>query len=123
MGWSEVHAPKADAASRGDVDAAEDLQEGGLAGTILPDEGVHFAGPDTEMDVIKGANTREFDRDVLDLEDGVWGWLRGFGRRHARAPAGTVSVRIGSEDGIREDGPYVGPPRATFQSPRPSSET
>jgi hypothetical protein len=53
------------------VHAAEDLQEGGLACTILPDEGVHFARSNAEVDVIEGAHTWELDGDVLDLEKGV----------------------------------------------------
>jgi hypothetical protein len=71
VGRSEVRAAKADATRGGDVHAAEDLQEGGLACTILPDEGVHFARSNAEVDVIEGAHTWELDGDVLDLEKGV----------------------------------------------------
>ena len=60
---------KADPAGGGDIHAAEDLQEGGLARAVLADQSMHFAGPNPELDVVERANTRKLHRDVLDLEE------------------------------------------------------
>ena len=78
-----------DGAGVGGVDAHEDLHEGGLAGAILPHEGVDLAGAQVEGDGAQDADAGERLVDVEHLENGG-----GHGR-----PSATASSRDGPSGG------------------------
>ena len=49
-------------------DAVDHLDEGRLAGAVLAEEGVDFAGPDAEMDVVVGAHAGKRLADADELQ-------------------------------------------------------
>lgn len=55
----------------GAVDAAEDLDEGGLARPVLANQPHDLAGLESEVDPIEGAVVAKRDRRVLDADDGT----------------------------------------------------
>lgn len=57
-----------DGSGLGLVDAGEHLDEGGLPGAVLSDEGVDRAGPDGEAHVVQGLDGAEAPGDVVRLE-------------------------------------------------------
>ena len=85
------------AARVGLVVAVEDLQERGLAGAVLAQEGEHLAGPHVERDVIERLDVGKGLADTADLEDAGTGpraRLRRFGRRgQGHAVADSWQVR------------------------------
>ena len=50
------------------VRAGEDLDEGRLARAVLPEDAMHFARDDLEVDAAKGLDTGEFLRDSAHRE-------------------------------------------------------
>jgi hypothetical protein len=69
-----------DRAAIGFVDAGQDLDERALAGPVLADEGVRFAGEQVERDILDGERRAEPLRDALE---------RDAGRRRRRHPTGS----------------------------------
>ena len=58
-------APEVDRAGVGVVDAGEHVRQRRLAGAVLPEQGVHLAGGDVEVDGVVGDDTaRELLRDL-----------------------------------------------------------
>jgi hypothetical protein len=53
----------------GRVVTGEHLDQRRLAGTVVPDEGVHLAGPHLEVDLDQRARARKRLRQVLDPDD------------------------------------------------------
>ena len=51
------------------VQAVEDAHQGGLAGAVLPEERVHLAPAQVEVDVVVREHARELLRDPAQLED------------------------------------------------------
>ncbi len=45
------------------VEAVEDAHQRRLAGAVLPEQRVHLAGPEVEVDVVVGEDARELLRD------------------------------------------------------------
>jgi hypothetical protein len=62
------------------VYAGENLNEGGLAGAVVTDEGDNFAGNHIKMDVSKGRDGPEMFVDAPEGKECV-GSLRAFGMR------------------------------------------
>ena len=72
----DLHLPAIDpyVARIGAVDPRQDSHQGGFAGPVLAEQGVHLAAPDVEGDVVIGDDARERLRDSGQLDD------RGGGR-------------------------------------------
>src|SRR5262249_7371718 len=77
VGRAEGDEPAVEAylAGVGCEDAGEDVEEGGLAGAVLADEGVDGAGTQDEGDAAQGHDAGERLADVVEF-DGVHGWPR-----------------------------------------------
>ena len=59
-----------DVAAVGLHEAARDVEEGGLPGTVGADDPVHLARADREADVLEGGEPAEGDGDAAELEFG-----------------------------------------------------
>ncbi len=80
LGEGDLLAAQPDHAAVDAVDAGECLDQGGLAGTVLPHQRVHLAGEHPEVDPVQGLDSGETDRDVGHLDDRG---LRGDRRFHS----------------------------------------
>src|SRR5713226_3487307 len=76
-----VLAVEDDAAPLGMVEAADDVQERGLARSVGPDDGDDLSPLDVEADVAEGLDGPEVNADALDAEE----WLRARARHRARS--------------------------------------
>ena len=74
------------------VDAVKDLEQRGLAGTVLADQPHHLAAVDVEADVIQRLHTRERFGDAADFEDGG-AHLTTSSRERSRASATAAMMR------------------------------
>jgi hypothetical protein len=52
------------------IDPGDDLDEGGLAGAVLADQGVHLAGTHVEVHMVERLDARKGFADVLQLQEG-----------------------------------------------------
>src|SRR5690606_33746997 len=82
-------------AGRGLVDAAERLDERGLAGAVVAEDTGDLAGPHMHGHVAHGDDAAEALADVLELEDPLPGADRGVHRRaHFLPPAARRLMRV-----------------------------
>ena len=58
-----------EAAGRWLVDAADQIEDGGLAGAIGADDGEYFALVHREADAVDGADAAEIDDEIVGLEE------------------------------------------------------
>ncbi len=65
----------------GSLDAVQDLHQGGLAGAVLTDDGVHRAGADVDVDVVVGDHAGEPLADATQADRGLVVHSAGDGTR------------------------------------------
>ncbi len=65
MDW---HTIEQHPALEGGIDAGDDFHQGALAGPVLADEPVNFAGPQHEIDIPKGLDAAKRLRDAVEFQ-------------------------------------------------------
>ena len=76
-----------DTASLRDIDAADHVEQGRLAGAVWPDQREDFAAIDGEANAVDGDDAAESNPQIFDAEDGHAGL-----RRISAAMAGTMPL-------------------------------
>ncbi len=62
----------------GDVDAAEDFDEGGFPRAVLAHDGMDFAFPEFEINALEGVHAGKALVDAFHFEECVGHWVRPF---------------------------------------------
>src|SRR5690606_14781352 len=92
------------------VRTGQDLDEGGLAGAVLPEQAVHLAGTDLEVHAVEGLGAGEVLDDAGELKEGdgvrcdhgdtVWGHFDVRQSKVGKEEDSYVSVTCGSNGGL-----------------------